>query len=81
MVSGLILLPQCIICTKRVCECFCPLVRSSPDSITEGGKKKALKKVIMKDAVWKDIHLSLVDEAGEIVKLPLNERIRPADAY
>lgn len=30
----------------------------------------------MKDAVWKDIHQSLVDEAGEIVKLPLNERIK-----
>ena len=38
MVSGLILLPQCIICTERVRECFCPLVRASSDSTTEGGR-------------------------------------------
>lgn len=47
-----------------------------PRILLQKGEEKALKKVIMKDAVWKDIHLSLVDEAGEIVKLPLNERIK-----
>jgi hypothetical protein len=47
-----------------------------PRILLQKGEEKALKKVIMKDAVWKDIHQSLVDEAGEIVKLPLNERIK-----
>ena len=47
-----------------------------PRILLQKGEEKALKKVIMKEAVWKDIHLSLVDEAGEIVKLPLNERIK-----
>ncbi len=35
--------------TERVRESFCPLVRASSDSTTEG-EEKALKKVIMKDA-------------------------------
>ena len=47
-----------------------------PRILLQKGEEKALKKVIMKDAVWKDIHLSLVDEAGEIVKLPLRENLR-----
>ena len=46
----------------------CPVI---PGFYYRRGKKKALKKVIMKDAVWKDIHLSLVDEAGENRKTAL----------
>lgn len=30
----------------------------------------------MKDVIWKDIHQSLLNEAAEIVQLPLNERIK-----
>ncbi|RHR56934.1 heparinase II/III family protein [Parabacteroides sp. AF17-28] len=47
-----------------------------PRILLQKGEEKALKKVIMKDAIWKDIHQSLLDEAEDIVKLPLNERIK-----
>ena len=47
-----------------------------PRILLQKGEEKALKKVIMKDAIWKDIHQSLLAEAEDIVKLPVNERIK-----
>lgn len=47
-----------------------------PRILLQKGEEKALKKVIMKDVIWKEIHQSLLDEAKEIVKLPVNERIK-----
>lgn len=47
-----------------------------PRILLQKGEEKALKKVILKDAMWKEIHQALLDEAGEIVQLPLNERIK-----
>lgn len=47
-----------------------------PRILLQKGEEKMLKKNIMKDAIWRDIHQSLLEEAGEIVKLPLNERIK-----
>lgn len=38
------------------------------------GEEKNLKRRIMKDPLWTKIHETLLDEAKEIVKLPLNER-------
>lgn len=47
-----------------------------PRLLLQKGEEKTLKKMIMKDAIWKDIHQSLLAEAAEIVQLPLNERIK-----
>ena len=47
-----------------------------PRLLLQKGEEKTLKKMIMKDVIWKDIHQSLLDEAEDIVKLPLNERIK-----
>lgn len=47
-----------------------------PRILLQKGEEKTLKKVIMKDVIWKEIHQSLLDEAKEIVKLPVNERIK-----
>ncbi|EKN20021.1 hypothetical protein HMPREF1076_00217 [Parabacteroides goldsteinii CL02T12C30] len=47
-----------------------------PRLLLQKGEEKTLKKMIMKDVIWKDIHQSLLNEAAEIVQLPLNERIK-----
>ncbi|MBQ8529662.1 MAG: heparinase II/III family protein [Parabacteroides sp.] len=47
-----------------------------PRILLQKGEEKALKKKIQKDAVWKDLHLSLLKEAEEMIKLPVNERIK-----
>lgn len=40
------------------------------------GEEKVLKKKIQKDAVWKDIHQAILDEANAIIDQPANERIK-----
>lgn len=40
------------------------------------GEEKTLKKQLQKDAVWKDIHQAILDEADVIVEQPVNERIK-----
>lgn len=47
-----------------------------PRILLQKGEEKALKKKIQKDVVWKDLHLSLLKEAEEMIKLPVNERIK-----
>ena len=47
-----------------------------PRILLQNGEEKALKKKIQKDVVWKDLHLSLLKEAEEMIKLPVNERIK-----
>ena len=47
-----------------------------PRLLLQKGEEKTLKKMIMKDVICKDIHQSLLNEAAEIVQLPLNERIK-----
>lgn len=47
-----------------------------PRILLQKGEEKALKKAVMKDAIWSEIHSSLLAEADEIVGLPLNERIK-----
>lgn len=47
-----------------------------PRILLQKGEEKALKKKIQKDAVWTDLHLSLLKEAEEMIKLPVNERIK-----
>lgn len=49
---------------------------SHPRILLQKGEEKALKSKIMKDAIWTDVHKSLLEEAGVIVNLPLNERIK-----
>ena len=41
-----------------------------PRILLQKGEEKALKKVIMKDAVWKDIHQSLVPKLEEWLNGP-----------
>lgn len=47
-----------------------------PRILLQKGEEIALKKKIQKDVVWKDLHLSLLKEAEEMIKLPVNERIK-----
>lgn len=47
-----------------------------PRILLQKGEEKALKKAVMKDVIWSEIHSSLLAEADEIVGLPLNERIK-----
>ena len=47
-----------------------------PRILLQKGEEKALKKKIQKDVVWKDLHLSLLKEAEEMIKLTVNERIK-----
>lgn len=49
---------------------------SHPRILLQKGEEKVLKAKIMKDLIWTDVHKSLIDEAGVIVNLPLNERIK-----
>lgn len=46
-----------------------------PRILLPGGDEKSLKKNIMKDVIWKDLHQSLLEEASLILAQPLNERI------
>lgn len=46
-----------------------------PRILLQKGEEKKLKKTIMKDAVWKELHLALLDEAKNIVGLPTSERV------
>lgn len=39
------------------------------------GEEKALIKKINRDAYWKDIHQSVLAEAGKIIEIPVNERV------
>lgn len=47
-----------------------------PRILLQKGEEIALKKKIQNDVVWKDLHLSLLKEAEEMIKLPVNERIK-----
>ena len=47
-----------------------------PRILLQKGEEIALKKKIQKDVVWKDLQLSLLKEAEEMIKLPVNERIK-----
>jgi len=40
------------------------------------GQEKGLLKQIKKDAIWTDVHKSLISEASAIVQLPVNERVK-----
>ena len=46
-----------------------------PRILLKKGEEKTLKKVIMKDAIWKEFHLALLEEAKNMIKLPVSERV------
>ena len=50
-------------------------IPSHPRIIMLKGEEKSLLNKINKDPYWKDIHNSLIEEAGRIVNLPVNERV------
>lgn len=51
-------------------------IPSHPRLLLLKGEEKALLKKINKDLYWKDIHQNVLNEAGRIVELPVNERIQ-----
>ncbi len=51
------------------------LLSDHPRVLLQKGEEKKLKKTIMKDAIWKEFHQALLDEAKNIVDLPVNERV------
>ncbi len=53
-----------------------PDLPAHPRLLLLKGEEKALKKAVQKDAVWKEISQEIVDEASEIVELPVSECIQ-----
>ena len=51
-------------------------VPAHPRILLLKGQEKGLLKQIKKDAIWKETHQSLIDEASAIIQLPVNERIK-----
>jgi hypothetical protein len=49
---------------------------SHPRLLMMKGEEKSLKKAIMKDAEWQNVNNAILDEADQIIGLPLNERIK-----
>lgn len=47
-----------------------------PRILFQKGGEKTLKKQIAKDAIWKDIHKNVMEEAESLLSVPANERIQ-----
>lgn len=46
-----------------------------PRILLQKGEEKKLKKMIMKDAIWKEFHFALLEEAKNMIDLPVSERV------
>ena len=51
-------------------------VPAHPRLLLLKGEEKGLMKQIKKDAIWTDVHKSLINEASAMIQLPVNERIK-----